>query len=456
MKAQLRNVEELREFACRVHGGDCLAQVPVSINTKVLWKCKNLAHKPFPATPAHVMVQRKPTWCPECDGERRRLNPPKPQVPFEIVEHLVASRGGRVERIFGNGVWSGLHTRIEVSCADGHKWPVTGDNLVHAGSWCPECQNKGELIARAIFEATFGAKFPKSKPAWLFAETGHRLELDGYCESLRLAFEYQGPHHFHRDDTKTTDALKRGACARHGVQLVEIEAVKRPFPVKNVLAKVTLALQSYGLGVTPILPAIDIFARALNLLRGLATEKGGSLFSTTYLGSEPHEWWCGSSEHAPFWAEPWRVRKGSWCPSCAGNRSLGIHGLRAWGNSVGLDLIDGDYAGTGAEYKWRCQAAGHVISRTKGNIQQSLDKSYPACDLCGPGINANVRARQDRADTFAAKTITIIEALRAEGFISLESIAKELNARGIQTVRDARWYPSAVKNVIGRASRPDG
>jgi hypothetical protein len=93
-----------------------------------------------------------------------------------------------------------------------------------------------------------------------------------------------------------------------------------------------------------------------------AKEKGGILLSTTYAGSEPHEWSCGNPEHPSWKAEPWRVRKGAWCPSCAGNRPLGIDGLRAWGRLHGLELLDSAYRGTARLYTWRC-AAGHDVRR---------------------------------------------------------------------------------------------
>jgi hypothetical protein len=212
MWARFRTVNELREFARRVRGGDCLAEFPVSMHTHVPWKCLNPKHEPFFATISKVVHQK--SWCPACDVERRRLHPPRPQIPRGSVEELVQGRGGEIVQVL-DAQWNGLRTRLEIRCADGHEWNVTAGNLVHAGSWCPECRNKGERIVRAIFEATFGTRFPKSRPSWLQAATGKKLELDGYCESLRLAFEYQGPHHFAEESVRATDTLKRKACARH-------------------------------------------------------------------------------------------------------------------------------------------------------------------------------------------------------------------------------------------------
>lgn len=390
MAAQLRPVNELREFARREHGGDCLATALVSMNTHVHWKCSKPEHEPFEATVSHVLHSR--TWCPACDGERRRLHPPKPQIPQGTIEKLVKERGGEIVRVL-DAQWRGLTTKLRIRCADFHEWDVAANNLMHAGSWCPECRNKGERIVRAIFETTFGTKFPKSKPDWLASATGRRLELDGYSESLRLAFEYQGPHHYALDSVRETDALKREACSNHAVQLVEIEAIKRPFPMENVLQKVAAALQRHSLSQAPVLPTVDVFARELEELRRLAKERGGVLLSTSYRGSEPHEWQCGDPGHLSWWAEPWRVRNGSWCSSCAGNRRLGIDGLRAWGETVGLLLLDAEYRGTKAVYEWQCNTVGHVLRRSKGNIQQSLSFTESAHKA---DRNSALGLRQDR------------------------------------------------------------
>jgi hypothetical protein len=378
--AKFRSVEWLRDFARLEHGGDCLATEPAGMNTLICWKCSNVTHPPFSSRLANLVHQGN--WCPACDAERRRLHPPRPQISRAVVEGVVSERGGEIVDIVGGGTWKGSRTRLTIRCADGHDWSVTVDNLVHAGSWCPNCRHKGERIVRAIFEATFGGKFPKTRPTWLRWAGPQSLELDGYNEALRLAFEYQGPHHDNDALVKAHDALKRAACMRRGIRLIEIQAVKRPFPTENVLNAVRQAFRGYNITEAPVFPSVDIFARELRDLQLLAKQKGGALLSTRYAGSEPHQWCCGNPAHPSWMAEPWRIRRGAWCPSCAGNRSLGIEHLYAWGLQRGLELLETEYRGAARPYRWRCRAAGHIIHRSKGNIEQSLRKQLPACTEC--------------------------------------------------------------------------
>ena len=171
-------VGELRAFARDHHDGDCLATEASPMLAKVLWKCGNQQHRPFTAVIAKVIHSGQ--WCPSCWQERRK--PPKPPVAFETVVQAVRDRGGEIINVGKVGVWKGSKTRLTIRCANGDEWSAEASNLLYAGSWCPECLNKGERIVRAIFEETFGGEFPKAKPEWLLSTIGRKLELDGYNE----------------------------------------------------------------------------------------------------------------------------------------------------------------------------------------------------------------------------------------------------------------------------------
>jgi len=374
-----RTVEEMRKFAFDRHGGSCLATASSPMLSRVTWKCNNREHPSFEAVLAKVIHSGQ--WCPACWQERRK--PPKPAILFDTLVDVVRKRGGEVVKLGGDGIWTGSKTRVLLRCANGHEWSADASNLLYAGSWCPECLNKGERIVRAIFETTFGGKFPKSKPEWLVSNRGRKLELDGYNHQRQIAFEYQGPHHRSSDYVMAHDEIKRAACAARSIQLIEVDATKTPYPVENVLEKVAEALRRWGIKETAILPPGNIFAAELRQLSELARKMGGQLVSTKYLGSEKHEWKCGIAEHSSWLAEPWRIRRGAWCPSCARNRRLGVEGLRSWGYMIGLNLLETEYkGGTLAVYRWQCQKSGHVILRSRTNILQSLSRGLLACPVC--------------------------------------------------------------------------
>ena len=102
--------------------------------------------------------------------------------------------------------------------------------------------------------------------------------MDGYSESLKLAFEYQGPHHFTDDDVRERDILKRQACLKQGVKLVEVEWAKKPFPPSNVLTNVARALSEAGIPNVPTMPEENLFRGELEELQRFAEKEwGGSL-----------------------------------------------------------------------------------------------------------------------------------------------------------------------------------
>lgn len=92
--------------------------------------------------------------------------------------------------------------------------------------------SKREQECRTMIEGLTGKSFPKSRPAWLVGSRGYRLELDGFCEELGIAFEHQGVQHFEYvpffqtkekfQRTVELDREKKALCAARGVQLIEV------------------------------------------------------------------------------------------------------------------------------------------------------------------------------------------------------------------------------------------
>ena len=88
----------------------------------------------------------------------------------------------------------------------------------------------GEEASRKLFEHYCGEPFVSFRQDWLRnPQTGRNLELDGYCEELALAFEFDGEHHtkdgYFGDNPKYTqfkDNLKDSLCVDNGVRLIRI------------------------------------------------------------------------------------------------------------------------------------------------------------------------------------------------------------------------------------------
>jgi hypothetical protein len=100
--------------------------------------------------------------------------------------------------------------------------------------WVIRNQNSRQNVMRRTLEHMFGRSFPTVRPAFLVnPETGCRLELDCYCESLGLAAEFDGiQHHIYPNPFHSTltqfeaqqrrDAYKVRMCEERGIRLVVI------------------------------------------------------------------------------------------------------------------------------------------------------------------------------------------------------------------------------------------
>lgn len=60
-----------------------------------------------------------------------------------------------------------------------------------------------------------------------------------------------------------------------------------------------------------------------------------------------------------------------------------------------------------------------------------------------------------KADTFAAKVVPTIEAIKRTGTTSYNGIAKALNDRGVKTAQNGTWAAATVRNVMLRAPALD-
>lgn len=105
--------------------------------------------------------------------------------------------------------------------------------------WGQTLMRKGEKLCAIILKEFFPAADWKLNGRYSFLnysakdKASRNLELDGYAESLKIAFEYQGDHHFNaRDETseaalsveeiKARDKFKVDACRLAGISLLVV------------------------------------------------------------------------------------------------------------------------------------------------------------------------------------------------------------------------------------------
>jgi len=181
-------------------------------------KCNNKFHKPWKTSRNNLHAGR---WCPECAGVKTASR-------SKLIK-IIKGKGGKVIDL----TYSNNRNDILLKCRFDHTFSIKITALL-VGSWCKECGlGASERITRMVFEKLYKYKFESCRPSWLVnKKTKMPLELDGYSERLKLAFELQGLHHFKAVDyyggettlnkIKHRDTLKRRMCHEHGVKLIAI------------------------------------------------------------------------------------------------------------------------------------------------------------------------------------------------------------------------------------------
>jgi hypothetical protein len=230
------SIELVRQIA-QERGGVCESIEYINVITLMQWRCAE-GH-PWPAT--FNSIKNNGSWCPVCAGRYDHLP--------EMVRHAEAKGG----QCLAEEAPATVKDHVMWRCAAGHKWPASPDNVLNNGRWCPNCRYRSEDAVRQLFEAITGKPFPKR--TGVLTEYA-KLELDGYCKSIRVAFEYQGIQHyqfvphFHRRGRldlarqRARDRLKAELCIYDEIVLIVV-----PHYLKDIEGFVRSELESLGVAL---------------------------------------------------------------------------------------------------------------------------------------------------------------------------------------------------------------
>lgn len=373
--SQPLTIEEMRAIA-REHRGACISAEYANSHTKLLWRCER-GHV-WEAKPHFI---KQGGWCPTCAVEKRadarRHN-------ISAMEILARTRGGDCL----STEYKGSVEKLRWRCANGHVWEAT-PNQIQRGSWCPRCSpGYGERVCRCLFEMLFNAEFHKVKPSWLLSSRGTLLELDGYCEVLKLAWEYHGQQHYefvpHFHESKQhfklrlkDDRLKRAMCIERGVRLIEVPYT---IPIRQLENWIRVELKRQNIKPVrkePIPMSVLDIARPSQraAMQAIAQSRGGAFVSNEFLGEGvKHRWKCIKGHE--WEARPRDIKHhNSWCPVCSATRRgarrrLGIEQMRAIATKRGGKCLTGAYVNSQTKLRWQCKE-GHEWEAEPSNIKHN-------------------------------------------------------------------------------------
>ena len=363
---------EAQEYAVS-RGGRVLA---TSIKTKkeyADWECSK-GHSWSQPTGA-VVTNR--SWCPSCSGNSPRS--------LEDLRKVAEQRGGKLL----SSLYSNVDASYDFECSLGHKFTNTFKHVESGGQWCPRCNkgSKSEEICRTTFEQLFNFEFPKKRPKWLRNSRNRQMEIDGYCEELRIGFEYQGIQHFSKqffgtslDQRILDDELKAKLCSEHGIYLfiIDYRMEYAEFP-RNIKAQAL----AFGLDISAIdfNQSIDI-SRAyirddrLPILKQKMKEKQITVLSTKWIGVKDkysfrcdvcgHEWEAVGSHF-------FNSRRIGGCQKCsiklvAGANRLDIDEIHEFAKRFGGKCLSTEYGHIKQKYLFEC-SKGHKFEDIFNNMK---------------------------------------------------------------------------------------
>ena len=226
-------IKSMREFAQKKNG-ELLSIEYSGDKSPYMWKCHIKEHSSWSASFSVLKIQN--TWCKECYLENRNIK----QNGISKAREIAKKRNGEC---LSTEYINNSSTLIWKCHVKEHKpWKARLRNIVHQDQWCPECanvKNKTEHRVRLFLETYFGFELPNKKPLWnVNPKTGRLLELDGYNEEHKVAFEHDGEHHFKETVYSSflseeqleiqleRDKAKKQNCKNAGVKLISIPILK--------------------------------------------------------------------------------------------------------------------------------------------------------------------------------------------------------------------------------------
>lgn len=283
-----------------------LSNTYVNCDCNYEWQCLKCNHI-WNATPSNV--KGKGSGCPRCAGQCKSK---------QDMNDLAKSNG----ILFLSKEYKGMRTRHEWGCYSGHKW-MTAPYHIQNGTKCPHCHsNINEAKCRFIIESMTGESFPSD---WKKLENG--MQLDGYCESLNMAFEYNGEQHykmhsyFHKNELQfksqqLRDKIKDEKCKSKNIHKITIPYfyTKTNEELESFIEK---CLRKLGIEILSV--NWDNFVgkpSKLENLKSLISSRGMVCLSKKYIHAK-HKllFRCMICDHK-WQATPCNIKSGYGCPQC--------------------------------------------------------------------------------------------------------------------------------------------
>lgn len=211
--------EKLRELQCLVDKNGHII-LEYKNNKDIVYKCGN-CNSVNHANSLSLSRETSSKFCSKCQNNKNKLK-------YEDIKVRIEKLGFKL--LINEGEYINNKQKLNLLCRCGEKFNMKLHDI-ERGRSCMKCKiGKSQKLCQKFFEQILQENFETIRPHWL-----NKLELDGYNETLKLAFEYQGIQHykyspdfFHKNGIgdfykqQERDKLKRQLCKDNKITLIEI------------------------------------------------------------------------------------------------------------------------------------------------------------------------------------------------------------------------------------------
>jgi len=264
----------------------CLSSSIKNNREPLLWRCTECF---LTWENSWAQVKNKTTrLCKQCNREALAQHQ---RLGIEKMHALAKKHGGKCV----SSEYKNYTSPLSWECKYGHIFERTYQSLKHQGGWCTVCGGSyGEAVTREFFEKLFKEPFPRKRPSWL-----NGLELDGFSQNLKIAFEHQGEQHYRptwiANNTQVlsiqkNDITKAQVCKEMNVTLFIIPQLGTYTKIGNLYTLLQSQHPSLILPPSPCLQSLNLTNPEIEYffqrIKTKCQEFNGEPLSTIYQNSQ--------------------------------------------------------------------------------------------------------------------------------------------------------------------------